>query len=406
MFDTVQEIIDRLAQTLGRSVVLDDDEFGLVVSSAHFHDEDPARVTALLKRKPNAAQREHLQRLRLNTWHDGGIVEPAIEVGMLNERYCVPLRSRYGVLGYLWVTHLAPLDGPAHDAIAEGAETLTRLLEGTSLSIDAVNAEVEAEMIALLSTDASERDQAANTLHDLGMYNRSRWFLSFCLSVPTEWTPWGAPQPRDVITRVLLRGITAPMIDAYGFVPTTPEVFVLIGFQNPPTAQAIETTVDGMLREVELSESLVNAGTTIGVGKPVRELGSSWMSFEQACVAAEVARKDGHRAAEWEKVPIQAALSILIAPPPATHLLPTLLQRLASSDGDTIALLESYFRHSADVATVADELSIHRATVYSRLRRLSETAGIDLNDGDARFLIQAWLYQRNLRPRGQESGLS
>ena len=50
MFDTVQETVDRLAMALNRSVVLEDAEFVLLASSAHYDDLDPARLQTLTAR--------------------------------------------------------------------------------------------------------------------------------------------------------------------------------------------------------------------------------------------------------------------------------------------------------------------------------------------------------------------
>ncbi|WP_157424971.1 PucR family transcriptional regulator [Agromyces lapidis] len=379
MFDTVQETVDRLAMALNRSVVLEDAEFVLLASSAHYDDLDPARLQTLTARCPTEALAAELRARRLHA------------------RLAITLRSRYGVLGFLWVTLVRPLTPSEASVIAETVETLRSLLVNVSQSIEAVNAEVESEMLGLLTPDAPSRSNAASELVDLGMYTRSRRFVALCLSLGAEWAPWGGPPPREVISRVLLRAITTPMIDAYSFVPSTPDTFILIGFRNEPTPEAIDSMVAAIVREADAADVHEPLDAVVGIGAPVDGLADAWESYEQALVAVRVARSRGRRSASWTADPIAASVATLLAQEPPPHLLPDPLRRLAAAPPETIELFEAYVAHGERITEVAEQLGVHRATVHYRLKRAAASIGIDIDADDARFVIGAWLRQRWLR---------
>ncbi len=397
MFDTVQETVDRLAMSLRRSVVLEDPEWVLLASSAHYDDLDPARLETLTSRRPTEALGAELRARRLHAQLVPRVLEADPAWGLEHPRLVLTLRSRYGVLGFLWITLVAPLTPGEAQLVIETAETLRALLVNISQSIEAVNAEVESEMLGLLTPDAVSRGRAADELVDLGMFTRSRRFVAMCLSLDAEWSPWGGPPPREVISHALLRAITTPMIDAYSFVPTMPETLLLIGFRNEPTLEAIQSVVAAVIRETDAADVQEPLGAVLGVGASVDALADVWESYEQALVAVRVARSRGSRSASWGADPIAASTAVLLADQPPPHLLPEPLRRLAEAPPETIALFEAYLAHGARVAEMADHLGVHRATVHYRLRRAAETIGIDIEDEAARFVVGAWLRQRWFR---------
>lgn len=404
VFDTVQETIDRLASSLRRSVVLDGPDFTLLACSAHYGDVDDARLASLIDRHPNEDQLAHLREQRLNMRHAPVILSAAASLGFEFDRVCVPLRSRFGILGYLWITLRAPLLPGEWIMIIDAASVFAHLIYNTEQSIVAVNAEVESEMLGLLAETHADRVRAGDELRDLGMFNRSRRFVALCLSFSQEWSPWDGPAPRDAITQVLIRAITTPMIDSYSFVPTTPDTFILIGFQNHPTRDALASVTEGIAHQLGKAGIEPGDGAAIGVGEAVDALYDSWMSFDQAAVAARVARATGQRSVYWHDEPAAVATAALLAEPTPPHLMPAIIGVLAASPPETLALFESYFRHGGNAALIAEELSIHRATVYYRLRRFREESGFDFDDPTSRFAVQAWLQQRYLRPRPHEGG--
>ena len=57
-----------------------------------------------------------------------------------------------------------------------------------------------------------------------------------------------------------------------------------------------------------------------------------------------------------------------------------------------IETLKSYIEANGRVQKTADENSYHRNTINYRIHRLSEILGLDLQDGQTRYLIQTAIY--------------
>lgn len=399
MFDSVQELVNRLAISLSRSVEIDDASFGLLACSAHFGDLDDARVAMLVDREATGSRLAYLQGQRLSANHAPVVVDANPEIGFAFDRLCIVLRSRYEVLGYAWVTLQTPLEPSERQLIDESTETMSRILHNMAQSIESVNAEIETELLTLLSPDQNARVAAARELQDLGMFTRSNRFVALCLSLPVDSTPWSGPPPRELIFRALWRAISTPMIDSYTFGISTPDTFILIGYRNEPPQDALQAIGDAIVREILTLSSEGDARRdvpVVGIGAPVDDLSEAWTSYDQASVGVRVGRQNGESVVFWSDHPVPAAIAVMLAEPAPAHLLPETLRALAESPPDVIELLDGYFRHGGNVAHLADEILVHRATIYYRLRRMTETTGLNLDDGDSRFVIQAWLQQRRL----------
>lgn len=391
MFDALQETIDRLSIALTRSVVLDDAAFHLLASSPHYGDVDPARLSTLVDREPDARQREHLGALRLNMRHGPTMVEPHPESGFVNPRVCVPIRSRIEVLGYLWITVAKPLLPPDCYAIADAVETLEHMLHNMFESISSVNDEIQSQTITLLVDDPPTRESAALELKDLGMFNRSNWFVALALNLPAQWTAWSGPSPRRTILDALWRAMAAPTIDSYTFAPSTPDTVIIVGYRNRPPRDSLDTICRNIVRELK-APGLADVAS-VGVGGAVTSLGDVWRSFDQASVAASLSRRARTAATHWEDAVMPAAISAMLTDP-APHLLPPVFAALEAASADVLELLESYFAAGGSVAEISARLNIHRGTVYYRLRGLNDAYGIDLDDGDTRFALHAWFQLR------------
>jgi sugar diacid utilization regulator len=64
--------------------------------------------------------------------------------------------------------------------------------------------------------------------------------------------------------------------------------------------------------------------------------------------------------------------------------------------GVLMASLEAFFDNAGDVRRTADQLCVHRATLYHRLRRIEEHTGCRLDRGDDRLTLHLGLKLRAL----------
>ncbi len=394
MFETVQETVDRLAATLARSVVLLDLEFVLIAHSRHFGDFDDVQMQLLAERRLDDELIAVVQQVRGSQRHSAFLV--AQTSGSLSERprLLYPLRSKRAMYGYLGITLARTLTPFECSVIQETAYMLRHLLERTDQSILDINKTTEAEVLMLLSEDPSVRAEAALSLLDLGMFPQCRSFVALCLRTESDWTNTTGPPIRPILSRVLYRATTAPMIHSYMFVPATPEAFVMIGFSGEPIREALQNIVTGIERELRAEGENAPIFGRVGVGGVAYSLTTTWQSYDQARVATEIARANGRGHAYWSDEGVAASSLAFIAPPTESHLVPDIVRRLKSAPVEVVELFAAYFDLSGNIANVAKRLHMHRSTVYLRLARAAEELGIDFDNGESRFLIHAWLLQR------------
>lgn len=97
----LQELVDELAETLGRSVVINDAAYRPVVSSAQGDEIDELRARALLRRGTPAREREYLESVHLPLARRPQTID--LRQFGAHERLAVPIRSDEDLLGILWL---------------------------------------------------------------------------------------------------------------------------------------------------------------------------------------------------------------------------------------------------------------------------------------------------------------
>jgi sugar diacid utilization regulator len=114
---------------------------------------------------------------------------------------------------------------------------------------------------------------------------------------------------------------------------------------------------------------------------------------------AQDALRLGRRVAElgpyvlWSSLGAYRILARLLGPADPAPLLPEPVVRLlAAGDGTTLAeTLECYLDHGTDARAAAAALFVHRSSLYGRLRRIEEIAGVDLRSGEDRLELHLGL---------------
>ena len=82
----VQHLLDRLADDIGRSVVINDPAVVMLYSSRHFGDEDPVRVEAMLNRVAGSAAIAHVLAQDVGRWTRPGRIPAKPAIGMRARR--------------------------------------------------------------------------------------------------------------------------------------------------------------------------------------------------------------------------------------------------------------------------------------------------------------------------------
>ena len=155
-----------------------------------------------------------------------------------------------------------------------------------------------------------------------------------------------------------------------------------------------------LLAEIERAVApCLTGGFTLGVSDPA-PLGvrAAREARRQALAAAELAALDPAlaRPARWAS--LGAYRTLLATPRPSDRALRPLDEAGASAPM-LLATLEAYLDLAGDVQAVANRLNLHRSSLYYRLDRIAQLAGVDLADGLVRLDLHLALKARRVRRR-------
>ncbi|MGP4101261.1 PucR family transcriptional regulator [Nonomuraea sp. KM90] len=365
----LQDLLEDLAQRLGRGLLLDSTDGRLVGYSKQDAHADPARVASILSRRVAPEIREWQNRYGIA--RATGIVRlpPNAELG-IGARWCVPVRHGGRCLGYLW----ALADGEALDEVALGTLTggageLARVLAGRS-------GEREVLLRRLLDPDQTgeaARDRLA-VLDPLLL--RSEVLL--CAAVPISRSRERVP----ALSARELERLGAALPRAFVCFVTPTHVAALL-----PHGRSGATALDEGLRKA------ARRPFAIGIGDPVPfEVPAIREAYGQARAAAQVAALDPAlpRTLPWSAAGPYRMLFPVAAPGPDPVLAPL------EGDRGLLHTLETYLDVGCDVQRTAASLHLHRSTVYYRLDRISAMLGADLHDGLVRSHLHLALKARRL----------
>jgi GAF domain-containing protein len=162
--DQIQLAVDRLADQLQRSVVVNDPGVHLLYASPHYGDEDAVRIRSVLQREADGKVIGHVLAQGVSSWTTAGVIPPNPELEM-KARVCVPVRWRGELLGLLIVMDAnGSLTTTELATITDVAAGLAPLLE-TRLRPDPEESVGEQLVLDLLGAEPLLRRRA---LADLG----------------------------------------------------------------------------------------------------------------------------------------------------------------------------------------------------------------------------------------------
>ena len=127
-------------------------------------------------------------------------------------------------------------------------------------------------------------------------------------------------------------------------------------------------------------------------GTSLAEVRSEYEHARYAIQVAEVVSSFGPVAA-WSQLGIyQMLIRFPMRDITAEALPPGLINLMNRSDGRVLLhTLETYLDRAGNAPATAVALNLHRVSLYARLRRIEEVAGIDLADGQERLALHLGL---------------
>jgi hypothetical protein len=361
----VQDIIDDLAELLGRPVSLEDRRWRLLAYSAYTDPGDRVRQASILARAAPPEVVEWLEGLDLPAADALVDTAPNPEIG-IGPRTCAPVRHGGVLLAFLWVIPgAAPLDEGERTAVVDAATAVATTLWRRRASAAEEHETVGRLLGALLDAeDPEERRAAADELRGRRGWDRDPG----CVVAVATVAPGSGDEPADAGARAERRWHAGDLL----WRQSADRLVVLV---RTPSGYA-----DGALAGTLARAGAAHAGEARSPSLLRARRARS--DAEDALVVCSARPELGPTAA-WSTLgawPLAARLWVADGRPPRPDLLGPLLSR---RDGPELAAaVEATLERAGDVAAAAADLHVHRATLYRRLARAEEVTGLGLGRGD------------------------
>jgi DNA-binding PucR family transcriptional regulator len=387
--DDLQPIVDDLAHRLRRSVAIDDPSIRLLAASRHFGDEDAVRVRSVLNRTVERELTDQLFAHGIAQWVRPGRIVMSPGTGVL-PRLCAPVRCNDLLLGFLWL--IDEHNTLSEDDVAAAEDAATRagvLLYRRLLVRERARSRQEAILRELVGSDPTLRTQAVEDLRAEQVLDDAGYLQVMAVQSAMP----GAPKQQAVaIEAAVEEGARAAPGNSALMVVHRSRGWLLLA---PPDQPARDQTAAVAERMRARFNELAGADLAVGFGGVVTALDTVIDSYRQALLAVRAARllPGFGGVARWGEL---GPYDLLLRVPADDVLngvhLPEMQQLLrADRHGVLLETLRAYLDHAGDARGAADELCIHRATLYHRLQRIEQATGCDLRRGDDRLTLHLGL---------------
>jgi sugar diacid utilization regulator len=391
----VQALVDDLAERLQRSVVIDDPQLSLLYNSAHFGDEDPVRVEALLKRRTPTKSIGHVLAQGVSTWTRPGVIPYNEELG-LQPRVCVPIRWRGELIGFIMVVDAdGTLTAAETSQISDVADRVAPML-ATELH----GGEEKLEQLArdLVSSDGAVRRQALTELATSELYSDVDAVTAIRLAVRDAADASSAHVTASMRSAFMLAKPAGSRFQL-GAPEERGAVIVLGGSRSlsPDTVVAHARRILARVDDLSAGRFKVVAG----IGPSLTGLDRAHETAELAALAARAAEVGvAEKTATWEELGPYGPLLRIPSSQMGRPTLPAEVQRLldVDRDGHLVQTLRAFLDAAGSAPSAAAVLQIHRTTLYYRLSRVEELLGVDLSDGRTRLSLHLGIALLDLMP--------
>jgi hypothetical protein len=389
--DAIQVAVDRLAGRLQRSVVINDAAVHLLYASAHFGDEDPVRIRAVLQREADSKVIGHVLAQGVSTWTMAGVIPPDPALQM-KARVCVPVRWHGELLGLLMVMDA---DGSLTTAeltmISDTAQDLAPLIL-PQVRDDRQAAADERTVVDLLGRNPLLRRQA---LAELGTRRDAARFGTVTV---IELAVRGATDEpvathADTALRAALTSRDASREGGRWHAVSGGTAVVVLGTAGPAGGTGVRAYAERLLDRIR-DLSAGRFACVAGIGAGVAGLDRTFESAGQAHLARRAAAGVlGRPVATWAELGPYGILLRIPSEDLTEDALPEELRRLRRIDtgGQLAETVRAYLDHAGNGPAASAALHIHRTTLYYRLGRMRELTGLDLDDGRTRLTLHLGL---------------
>ncbi|KUJ64589.1 PucR family transcriptional regulator [Streptomyces albus subsp. albus] len=418
-----QQLVDEISATLGAPATLEDRDFVLIAFGAHDSEGDigelpldPVRTRSILQRRSTAAVRAWFEGFGIARAQAPLRIPPDPAAGVFMGRICLPTLHRGVVRGYVWLLddgHLSDLelggpDTPPDPRLAQAMETAARI--GALLaSEERADAELGELLRELLTGPPGSRGAARARLREA-----LRGVAEGPLAVVAV-TPWhtadgsGDPSPAPHVPGVAAVCTVPPRgsgEEAGARSASGPaDLAALVRLRTTTALDPARIAGEQLLRSPRATGVAgggpgaaghgSETGSAAGISDPRRgldELPAAWREARGAARAARAEPRLGPVAA-WSEVGPYRLLTGL----PGTGTDPAVRPLLERSHTELARTAEVFLDCAGQAGRAAQQLGIHRQTLYYRLSRVEQLTGLDLDSGEDRLLLHIGLKSARLR---------
>jgi hypothetical protein len=370
-------LTDSLADAIGGAVIIED-RLSRVLAYSRLHQHaDPARVATILERQAPEQMRAFFDARGVYAHLSGSdeplFVTPDSEHGMTG-RMVVAVRSGRELLGSVWVECMAPLDGSAFTALADGARTVALHLLRSRASAD-LERQVESELVIQLLEGTADAATAASRLglpHSLLRVIGVQAFIgterdaSLLLAFERATTGFGWSRPG----RSALAGNT---------------VYTLLPGESSATARKWVTGLQAALPD----RVTMLAGISGPAG--VADLVAARQEADECLALHEVWPRGATSPAydeSWDDILLQRLRTAARSGrSPDRGPVAELRRHDEANATEYVVTLQAWLEAQGDPTEAGERLGIHENTVRYRLRKMAEIANLQLDDAKKRLAM-------------------
>jgi hypothetical protein len=384
--NAVQQLVDEAFAELGRGIGLDDADLEAVAYSSQPGVVDAVRRESILRRSTTAKVANWLEGLGIRSSR-GPLRLPANRGLGMRERVCLPVRSEGELLGFLWILDSPDPLSEEEVAIAFGYAARISIVLAHDRLLERRERAIESELVRQLVAG----------------------------EVPPHHVPYGL-----LAADTLVVSVVRLIEPAEGGRPATALEWVIQDYRRALPPHHVLTGVDADEATVILAGDDTEIAAALEARLvPLLPAGRSRIGVGGVCTSAtelERAHREARLAAlaairlpelgpvvRWSSLGAYRTLLPMIDSRPAPAIVPEPLLRLREADGaeTLVPTLETYLETAGDAKATAAALSLHRSSLYLRLRRIEEITALDLRSGDDRLNLHLGLRMLRLLPAGE-----
>ncbi|AUZ88890.1 PucR family transcriptional regulator [Arthrobacter sp. TmT3-37] len=394
----IEDVVESIAQKLGRGLSLEDPDGVLLAYSSHQTSADRVRVNFLLSKKVPADVSEWQLRHGIAQAVRAVAVPANDDLGMLG-RVCVPLLVRGFRVGYLWVQQQST-DDPAAEILAvlpsvrPTIDRLAELLLETDTASSARRTQREATFLAACRGVAGAVDELRGW-RELGGHGPWRLAVVHELSDGVGDDPHEAALLHRTLALQATVGV-APVLFSAGAA-----AFSVLLCAPEVGRSVLEHVLDGYRAEVAKRAGRPAGRMVLGLSEPAADPRSLEEAFQQAQHAVQAGAVDPNlaRVCPYSDIGVYQFLGAVGWQAPALGSVHFAELSEADRLDELLPVLELLYDKNGSVQDVAAQLHLHRSSVYNRLSRIRSVIGVDPLAGMVRLELHLALKARRWRSR-------